>query len=1516
MGEAAMPEAGTAVDPAERGGDSAPFEVEATRRTGALTGGDCTSHSPCEAPSSPNAGASPPAALSLSPDSIREPARSEWENHFSEGNGLIGAAPSVGAPCAAVSPNVAPTDGAVPPTSSISPDSINEPVCSGANIGFERSSEFGGECATRNPDQPPADSPPPDSLDAPDSLPPVSAVLSPSAVPPTSTQPVPIDAPPHPKLMKHWREEKAEASHWWLLGERHVPCVSLTRGAKLEAYDPVDFHFPKGEARGNGEGGGRVGGKEGGKEGGRGRGRPPKWASKGKWSKTSGGSAIVRFGTTRGGEVSRSPSLPLLCWFSSLAPSLPLSVSPSHRLSLSSFLSLSPFFARVPGGIAAAGVGGGADTTAGGAEGEAARLRALRPAMPGHVLRHRAHRQVYVQQCCFEKLTRVKERVVEAVRVMVYVQQCCFQKLTLVKERAADALHVSTAAHITMLLRFLNLRPTRPAEFTPADFNRHTENLGFGSGCTDRQAASKRVRATVAGGESNEEGEGEARSMTDEEVNRYVGVTTNNQALPEMEPPPGVTSQLRCYQKQALHWMLSMEALGQTVPSNGQPVSGNAADGGDGGKRTRARDECDTLHPGGTPFYHNVFSGEVTLEFPSAMERSRGGVSGKKQRMVGGDFGNGGEGETGFEHWAYGSKRTILADAMGLGKTVMTIALIAASKANRERERAKGPGGKPGGVVGKMEGGGVVKQVRDGRRHGNINGACSVAIVAAFKEDVAAVGSAKRKRGECSAVVGAGRGIRVGSRRKKRVKREVEEGPGEGGDVAFFDYDYTDENEDEKEDEDGDEEYLPGGEGDDGGGRRDRADVGSSDSDGGGADSDDAEVQEVGASGRCAICPQSHAFFPKANCSDGVLAVMACYGSHLSGENTITPFRRSAECEAHTAPGVLSVMVYYGSQRQDEARLLAQHDVVITTYGTLQAEYKRYNKHTAEDSVASAAGAAGAAGAVPQGPLHSVQWCRAVLDEAHCIKNRASGAAAATFALQADSRWCLTGTPIQVSGEEGEVGGGGGEGEGVVSGEEGEVAGGGGKERGWFSASRIARLVLPLPPLRSKLIPAGASQARPSREGKRILVLPPISYRVISCDFSPEERDFYDALHNKSKVKFDNLVAQGKVLHNYASILACLPPSPSHSITRSRLSLRPNPLSLSHRPPPGQVCDHPFLVLSRSDTMDDEDLSKLGRRFLAASSLGAAGAAAGCAAAAADAAAAAAGAWGESSSDPNGWDESHKGPSWEYVQSVLEGLKRRREGLSQGGDECPVCLEAAEDAVFMPCAHIACRECLLTAWRPSVNGPCPVCRRQILRSQLITVPRASRFSLDVEASWQDSVKVRQLLQCLGEIRAASARQGSNGGGGGEKSVVFSQWTAFLDLLEIAFKRAKVPYVRLDGSMSQQQRERAINELKDNPKVEVLLVSLKAGGVGLNLTAASHAFVMDPWWNPSVEEQAVMRVHRIGQTRPVTVTRFIVRDSVEERMQKVQLRKDQMVQGALMDDGARSARINELKMLFR
>ncbi|KAK7853707.1 dna repair protein rad5a [Quercus suber] len=125
----------------------------------------------------------------------------------------------------------------------------------------------------------------------------------------------------------------------------------------------------------------------------------------------------------------------------------------------------------------------------------------------------------------------------------------------------------------------------------------------------------------------------------------------------------------------------------------------------------------------------------------------------------------------------------------------------------------------------------------------------------------------------------------------------------------------------------------------------------------------------------------------------------------------------------------------------------------------------------------------------------------------------------------------------------------------------------------------------------------------------------------------------------------------------------------------------------------------------------------------------------------------------------------------------------------------------------------------------------------------------------------------------------------------------------------------ISFVRLDGTLNLQQREKVLKQFSEDSNILVLLMSLKAGGVGINLTAASNAFVLDPWWNPAVEEQAVMRIHRIGQTKSVMIKRFIVKGTVEERMEAVQARKQRMISGALTDQEVRTARIEELKMLF-
>jgi superfamily II DNA or RNA helicase len=136
---------------------------------------------------------------------------------------------------------------------------------------------------------------------------------------------------------------------------------------------------------------------------------------------------------------------------------------------------------------------------------------------------------------------------------------------------------------------------------------------------------------------------------------------------------------------------------------------------------------------------------------------------------------------------------------------------------------------------------------------------------------------------------------------------------------------------------------------------------------------------------------------------------------------------------------------------------------------------------------------------------------------------------------------------------------------------------------------------------------------------------------------------------------------------------------------------------------------------------------------------------------------------------------------------------------------------------------------------------------------------------------------------------------------GHKALVFSQWTSFLDLIEPQLRDAAIPFSRLDGST--RDRAGVVNDFQREEGPPVLLLSLKAGGTGLNLTAADHVFILDPWWNPAVEDQAADRAHRIGQDRPVMVHRLVARGTVEERILELQERKRAVADAALGDGGA-------------
>ena len=148
---------------------------------------------------------------------------------------------------------------------------------------------------------------------------------------------------------------------------------------------------------------------------------------------------------------------------------------------------------------------------------------------------------------------------------------------------------------------------------------------------------------------------------------------------------------------------------------------------------------------------------------------------------------------------------------------------------------------------------------------------------------------------------------------------------------------------------------------------------------------------------------------------------------------------------------------------------------------------------------------------------------------------------------------------------------------------------------------------------------------------------------------------------------------------------------------------------------------------------------------------------------------------------------------------------------------------------------------------------------------------------------------------------------------GHRALVFSQWTSLLDLLEPLLDHAGIRYARLDGSTRDREAVVAGFQAEDGPSC--LIMSLKAGGVGLNLTAADHVFIVDPWWNPAAEDQAADRAHRIGQTRPVQVHRIVAQATVEERILALQEHKRVLAQAATAGAGQVGLTRHDLLSLF-
>jgi len=256
---------------------------------------------------------------------------------------------------------------------------------------------------------------------------------------------------------------------------------------------------------------------------------------------------------------------------------------------------------------------------------------------------------------------------------------------------------------------------------------------------------------------------------------------------------------------------------------------------------------------------------------------------------------------------------------------------------------------------------------------------------------------------------------------------------------------------------------------------------------------------------------------------------------------------------------------------------------------------------------------------------------------------------------------------------------------------------------------------------------------------------------------------------------------------------------------------------------------------------------------------------------------------------------------------------------ASGASDCCICLEELSEEsarLLRACRHALCDGCLgrLVA---GGGAKCPLCRAPFGQADVL-----SRAALEAAAAASEPSapppaagippKAQALLEALAAMAASEAE---------EKAVVFSQFTSFLDVLQPLLAAAGFAAARLDGSLSGEQRKAALAAFRTpngqgGPRV--LLVSTRAGGAGLNLTTASRVFMMDAWWNASVDEQAMDRCHRLGQTRPVLVVRYVAEGTIEEKIMALQRAKAALGTGVLRRlsaEEARASRVADLRSLF-
>ncbi|KAL8711990.1 MAG: hypothetical protein Q9220_003686 [cf. Caloplaca sp. 1 TL-2023] len=506
-------------------------------------------------------------------------------------------------------------------------------------------------------------------------------------------------------------------------------------------------------------------------------------------------------------------------------------------------------------------------------------------------------------------------------------------------------------------------------------------------------------------------------------------------------------------------------------------------------------------------------------------------------------------------------------------------------------------------------------------------------------------------------------------------------------------------------------------------------------------------------------------------------------------------------------------------------------------------------------------------------PLFQTNFFRLVLDEAHSIREQATRQSQAVCALSAERRWAVTGTPVQNRLDD--LGA-------LIKFLRIKPF----SERGGFSQYILSPFKMADPEILPKLRLLVDSITL--RRLKDRIDLPDRTDQIVRLQFSPDEGKLYEWFAKDSDRRMKIIASeQRKSLggRTYVHIL--------RAIMRLRL-----------------ICAHGRELLSEDDLKLTEGFSVNNAIDLDS-------------------------------------DEESDNKLFTNARQAYEMLMLFRE---TDADTCCQCAKKIEPDLevagpdqdqtigwMLPCYQVVCEECFRGLQKSldqtKTHFSCPYCDQEIRVSFFELTKYGIEGAEEArERAKEDPkhakimgryggphTKTKALLTALAQSKAES--ESLPAGQAPIKSVVFSGWTSHLDLIQIALEEHRIRYVRLDGKMGRKQRAAALDAFRDDSNVTIILISIGAGGLGLNLTTGSKVYVMEPQFNPAAEAQAVDRVHRLGQTREVTITRYIMQDSFEEKMLALQKKKQSLAdlsmnRGKLDKAEAAKQRLEELRSLFK